>query len=192
MTSAYVLDSKRKKKVDLSDVYEKITLKIGECLEFDVYREEDFESLYEIFVEVVNEGVTFPQDSVDEQSFEEYFLSHYCFVLRSQIDGKCVAGIYIKPNFPGRSSHIANGGMVVRKDYRSKGLGDLLMRKLLTLSRKLEFEAVYSNLVFATNMAIIKLAEKHGLSKVGRLPKAGKLKGLGYVDAIQFYKKLND
>ncbi|RWS01695.1 L-azetidine-2-carboxylic acid acetyltransferase-like protein [Dinothrombium tinctorium] len=189
MTTAYVLESK-KKTINSSDVFEQLKLKSGESVIFDVYREEDFQSLYEIFVEVIEEGITYPQDTINENSFRGYFLSHYCFVVRSESDGHCLAGIYIKPNFPGRSSHIANGGLIVRKACRGKGLGDILMTKWLKLSSKLGFKAVYSNLVFETNKAMIKLMERYGLKKVGHLPEAGNLKNLGYVGAIQFYKKL--
>jgi RimJ/RimL family protein N-acetyltransferase len=50
------------------------------------------------------------------------------------------------------------------------------------------------NLVFESNVASIKLWRRLGFKEIGRIPKAGRLRGQGatpdtegYVDAIQFY-----
>ena len=49
------------------------------------------------------------------------------------------------------------------------------------------------NLVFESNTASIKLWRRLGFKEIGRVPKAGRLRGQGtdnnegYVDAIQFY-----
>src|SRR5882757_6954451 len=125
MTSAYVVDAK--KNVQLKSVPEELVLpKTKESVIFDLFNEEnDFEGLYQIFENIIDEGQTYPQETTDRESFRAYFLSHHCFVFRLKDTKQVIAGIYIKPNFPGRASHIANGGLIVKKDQRGKGLGDL-------------------------------------------------------------------
>ena len=39
-----------------------------------------------------------------------YFLSHAAFVVRDVASGAVLGAFYVKPNFPGRCSHICNGG----------------------------------------------------------------------------------
>jgi L-amino acid N-acyltransferase YncA len=192
MTTAYAFDDKRDRPQSFDDLPESLTLKrTGESIVFDVYKEEmDSEGLYKIFEEVIVEGKTYPQDSTDRRSFSSYFLSHNCFVFRLSETNQTIAGFYLKPNFPGRSSHIANCGLIVRMDYRSKGLGDLMMERVVRMGRQLGYESLYTNLVFVTNAASIKLCKRYGFVEVGRLPRAGNLKGLGYTDAFQFYKDL--
>jgi hypothetical protein len=36
---------------------------------------------------------------------------------------KCLGSFYIKPNYPGRSSHVCNGGFLVTPAARNKGVG---------------------------------------------------------------------
>ncbi|RWS19543.1 L-azetidine-2-carboxylic acid acetyltransferase-like protein, partial [Leptotrombidium deliense] len=168
MTTAYVLNAK--KDIKFEDLPEIVTTKFGEKYVFDEFQEKDFSGLCEIFKEVVEEGKSYPQDFCDESSFRAYFLSHNCFVVRKIDNEAVVAGIYIKPNFPGRSAHIANAGLVIKMDYRKKALGDILMEKWQSMGKRLGFEAAYSNLVFATNTAMIKLMQRHGFVKVGQLP----------------------
>lgn len=161
----------------------------GEMYVLDVWREEDVDRLYAMFEAVVANGQSYPQSSTSEDEFRTYFLSNYAFVVRKEGGGGDVAGsFYIKPNFPGRSSHLANYGLLVSADFRGRGVGDFMVTECIRLARLVGFRALYTNLVYANNVASIKLCTKHGFTQVGRVPNAGDLKGLGLVDALQFYK----
>lgn len=168
-----------------------IIARTAEKLVFDVYREElDFRSLYQLFKEIIDEGQAYPQDEIDEKSFRQYFLSHNCFVFRLQESNKTIAGFYIKPNFPGRSSHLANTGMAVSSEYRGRGLGKIMMPRIVNYAKIIGYEALYTNLIYATNTASLQVCKEGGFVEVGRIPRAGNLKGLGYTDAIQLYRDL--
>ena len=39
---------------------------------------------------------------------------------------KCLGSFYVKPNYPGRSSHVCNGGFVVTDVSRNRGVGRLM------------------------------------------------------------------
>jgi len=104
-----------------------------------------------------------------------------------------IAGFYyVKPNYPGRSSHICNAGFVVPPNHWNKGYGRVLAKSYLYYGPKLGYRASVFNLVYANNVASLRLWETLGFTKAGLIPNAGRLKKEGggeeYVDAIVFYK----
>ncbi|CAO1637623.1 unnamed protein product [Parajaminaea phylloscopi] len=83
---------------------------------------------------------------------------------------------YVKPNYPGRSSHICNGGFVVPEWNRGLGLGGLAGRSFLHYAPALGYRASVFNLVYKTNAASLAIWERLGFTKVGVIPGAGLLK----------------
>ncbi|KAJ9477144.1 Protein SPT10 [Pseudozyma hubeiensis] len=96
----------------------------------------------------------------------------------SQLDyGRQVAGFYyIKPNYPGRSSHLCNAGFVVPPAGRGLGLGGVLGRSFLHYGPRAGYKGSVFNLVYVNNMASVKIWQRLGFTIVGRLPMAGLLK----------------
>ncbi|WFD44565.1 hypothetical protein MPSI1_003233 [Malassezia psittaci] len=100
---------------------------------------------------------------------------------------------YVKPNYPGRSSHICNAGFIVPKQSRGLGLGGLLGRSYLIYAPAFGYEASVFNLVYETNQASAKIWERLGFQVVGRVPRAGLLRTSQdgkeqYADALVIYK----
>ena len=60
--------------------------------------------------------------------------------------------------------HITN--IVVRKDFRNNGIGNLLLEKLISLTKELNFKELTLE-VNANNTPAIKLYEKHGFKNLG-------------------------
>lgn len=56
-----------------------------------------------------------------------------------EIDWKklCLGSFYVKPNYPGRSSHICNGGFLVTSAARNRGVGRLMGELYLQWAPKL-------------------------------------------------------
>lgn len=52
-------------------------------------------------------------------------------------DRACLGSFYIKPNYPGRSSHICNGGFLVTDGARNRGVGRLMGEAYLEWAPKL-------------------------------------------------------
>lgn len=95
---------------------------------------------------------------------------------------------YIKPNYPGRSSHLCNAGFVVPPTNRGLGLGAVLGRSFLHFGPAAGYRGSVFNLVYANNVASIRIWERLGFTKIGLLPAAGLLRtadgaGEEYVDA---------
>ncbi|KAF9243148.1 hypothetical protein BU15DRAFT_86550 [Melanogaster broomeanus] len=107
---------------------------------------------------------------------------------------ECVAGFYyVKPNYPGRSSHICNAGFIVPPSQRGGGYGRILAKSYLHYAPKLGYKASVFNLVYVNNVASVRLWENLNFVKAGLIPKAGRLRrtdgpGEEYVDAWVFYK----
>ncbi|KLO17623.1 hypothetical protein SCHPADRAFT_846113 [Schizopora paradoxa] len=108
--------------------------------------------------------------------------------------GDCVAGFYyIKPNYPGRSSHNCNAGFFTSHLQRGKGFATILAKSYLHYAPQLGYKASVFNLVYANNQASIRIWDKLGFTRAGLIPKAGRLKksdgdGEEYVDALVYYK----
>ncbi|KAK0551989.1 hypothetical protein OC846_003073 [Tilletia horrida] len=111
---------------------------------------------------------------------------------------EAVAGFYyVKPNYPGRSSHICNGGFVVVPIHRGLSLGLTLGKSYLYYAPKLGYKGSVFNLVYVNNVASVKIWDRLGFTRAGLIPQAGRLRCAGeqgergeeeYVDAIVFYK----
>jgi hypothetical protein len=52
-------------------------------------------------------------------------------------DKECLGSFYIKPNYPGRSSHVCNGGFLVTDGARNRGVGRLMGEGYLEWAPKL-------------------------------------------------------
>jgi ribosomal protein S18 acetylase RimI-like enzyme len=77
--------------------------------------------------------------------------------------------------------HIGSLGMVVRPEYRGKGVGSELLAKTLEDSRG-KFEIIELS-VTATNEVAIRLYRQHGFLERGRLPRSFKRDSL-YLDEL--------
>ncbi|CAO3569844.1 unnamed protein product [Mortierella alpina] len=170
-------------------------------------------AMHQVFNEEVQRGDTYPQEFVlDDTQFDNYFFSGDSFVLlKGQYRDACevqaraeakdwtqdlLGYFYVKPNFP-----ICNGGFIVNPVHRGLGIGGILGKAFLRVVPIIGYKASMFNLVFVSNVASIKLWRRLGFQEIGRIPKAGRLRGQGpgdqgasssddnegYVDAIQFY-----
>lgn len=167
-------------------------IKDGRKVILDYYKDEDEAQVHAIMKYIVNEeGNSYPQeDLANVEDFRSYYLSHDVFVCRDVTSGKVLGSFYVKPNFPGRCSHICNAGFAVEKSSRGFGVGKFMVGHYLQIARDLGYQASFFNLVFVSNEASVSLWRSMGFTELGRVPNAGNLKGRGYTDAIQFYYDL--
>lgn len=62
-------------------------------------------------------------------------------------DVRVWGAFYIKPNFPGRCSHVCNGGFITDTRRRRRGVARLMGQAFLRLAKDLGYKASYFNLV---------------------------------------------
>jgi RimJ/RimL family protein N-acetyltransferase len=150
------------------------------------------EALKEYIREILNTeivvGNTYPMmKELDPEEFQAYWLTHFCGVLlKGQHNAEtvlnqpynwrdiCLGSFYIKPNYPGRSSHICNGGFVVAHTARNQKVGVHMAEAYLDWAAELGYVYSVFNLVYSTNAPSIRLWEKLGFTKLGKIPGAGK------------------
>ncbi|GAB7361277.1 hypothetical protein MBLNU230_g1337t1 [Neophaeotheca triangularis] len=105
---------------------------------------------------------------------------------------QCLGSFYIKPNYPGRSSHVCNGGFLVTDAARNRGVGRLMGEGYLDWAPKLGYTYSVFNLVYETNVASLRIWDALGFKRIGRVKGCGNLKSHpdGMVDAIIFGRDL--
>lgn len=173
----------------------------GTTVELDWMHPQEQKQVRELFNIVIIEGKTYPQNQpLSEEEFTAYWLSRDAFVVREvedtgiqQLGDKAILGaFFLKPNFPGRCSHISNAGFIVQPAMRGLGIGRFMAEEMLKIATSLGYSAVMFNLVFETNVPSIRLWESLGFATIGRIPKAVKLPDGSLVDALMMYKDLGD
>lgn len=87
-----------------------------------------------------------------------------------------------------RTAHRASLGIAVFQEFTGKGLGKIMLEKLLTEAKKAGFEQMELT-VYADNIRARSLYEKFGFFECGRIPDARRISGAGS-DEIRMYKKL--
>lgn len=151
---------------------------------------------------IIREGRSWPfEEEFDtETEYSSYFLSHTAFVVRALEDGVDADGkaspagalmgmFYIKPNFPGRCSHVCNGGFITWPVHRGSGVAVLMGHVFLQAARDLGYKSSYFNLVFRSNQVSVRLWESLGFERVAVLEEAARLKGIEGLDTAYGYSK---
>ena len=106
----------------------------------------------------------------------------------------CLGTFYIKPNYPGRSSHVCNAGFIVTDASRNRGVGRLMGETYLDWAPKLGYTYSVFNLVYETNVASCKIWDGLGFKRIGRVKGCGNLKSYPgrLIDAIIYGRDLGD
>jgi ribosomal protein S18 acetylase RimI-like enzyme len=172
-------------------------LKNGILVELDYMHPQEQEAVRALLNVVIVEGKTYPQKQpLSEAEFSAYWLSKDAFVVRTSVvdpthkPKEILGAFYLKPNFPGRCSHICNAGFIVQPRLRGQGLGRFMGEAMLSIAANLGYEAVMFNLVFETNIPSITLWQSLGFKIIGRIPGAAKLENGQVVDALILYHTL--
>ena len=155
--------------------------------------EHEKRELYELFLEIIKEGNSYPQILPYAFSdFLNYFFPEDSKVLICKNRNEIIGGFYIKSNFSGRASHIANCGYIVKKEYRGKGIGFHLGKHSIDIAKKLGYRSIIFNLVFSENKSAIKLWEKLGFKIIGIIPDTVKKDDGNFQDAYIMFLKLEN
>ncbi|EED23515.1 GNAT family acetyltransferase, putative [Talaromyces stipitatus ATCC 10500] len=165
--------------------------------------------LHEEFSVEILKGCTYPmEEPMSFDRFREYWFGTFAVVVLKgtvdesrkllQGDGKgvdwkevCLGTFYIKPNYPGRCSHICNAGFLTCSHARGQGIGSIMGRTYLEYAPKLGYKYSVFNLVFANNPASSKIWDRLGFEVLGRVPGAGRLANSEeLVDALIYGRSL--
>ena len=145
------------------------------------FNESDIQAANEIWNEVVEDGVAFPQEEcLTEKCGLEFFKSH-----------SYIVGLYIlHPNNVGRCGHICNASYAVKSTQRGKHIGEILVTDCLKKAKEIGYGVLQFNAVVATNQYALKLYKKLGFVQLGVIPKGFRMKDGTYEDIIPHYHTL--
>lgn len=155
------------------------------------HKKEDLPSMIEIWNEVVEEGVAFPQlDLLDAVTGEEFFASQTYNGVAEDETGN-VVGLYIlHPNNIGRCGHICNASYAVSSSCRGRHIGEQLVKDCLVQGKRLGFRILQFNAVVENNIHARHLYERLGFVQLGTIPNGFLMKDGHYENICPYYHEL--
>lgn len=159
-------------------------------IEVRPYESADIPAMVDIWNEVVEEGIAFPQEeNLDLNTGTEFFAGQtHCGVAVG--DGR-VLGLYIlHPNNVGRCGHISNASYAVSSQLRGEGIGRLLVEDSMAQGRAHGFRVLQFNAVVASNAGARHLYEKLGFVQLGTIPGGFRMPDGTYADICPYYHEL--
>jgi len=129
------------------------------------YNENDLISMMEIWNEVVEDGIAFPQmESLTLEEAKEFFACQ-SFSAVAQWGTEIVDLYILHPNNIGRCGHISNASYAVKSSARGLHVGEQLVRHCLNKGHELGFRILQFNAVVKSNLSAHHLYEKLGFVK---------------------------
>ena len=156
------------------------------------YATHDLPDMLEIWNEVVEEGVAFPQEHVlDELTGAAFFAAQSHSAVAVETESGQILGLYIlHPNNEGRCGHICNASYAVRSASRGLHIGEKLVLDCLAQARRLGYGILQFNAVVASNIHARHLYERLGFVQLGTIPGGFRLKDGSFVDICPYYHVL--
>jgi L-amino acid N-acyltransferase YncA len=154
------------------------------------YKTSDIKDMIRIWNEIIEEGITFPQEEfLNEESAIKFFSEQtYCGVFEEE---RKVTGLYIlHPNNVGRCGHICNASYAVDSSCRGKHIGEQLVKDCLIQAKKHGFKIMQFNAVVESNIHARHLYERIGFHQLGVIPKGFRMKNGQYENICLYYIEL--
>ena len=155
------------------------------------YNKNDLTQMIEIWNEIVEDGVAFPQEeSINHETGAEFFSSQsYCGVAVNENDA--VIGLYIlHPNNVGRCGHICNASYAVSSKCRGQHIGEKLVIDCIQKAKEIGFLILQFNAVVETNIHARHLYERLGFHQLGVIPKGFRMKDGHFENICPYYIEL--
>jgi ribosomal protein S18 acetylase RimI-like enzyme len=148
--------------------------------------------MIEIWNEVVEEGMAFPQeDMLTLQTGAQFFSEQTYSAVAVDTDTEEIYGLYIlHPNNVGRCGHICNASYAVKSSRRGLHIGEKLVLDCLKQGKLHGFGVLQFNAVVATNTHARHLYERLGFVQLGTIPNGFRMKNGAYEDICPYYHVL--
>lgn len=153
------------------------------------YNDNDVLSMIDIWNEVVEEGIAFPQEEcLTSETGKQFFAQQtYCGVAED-METKQILGLYIlHPNNVGRCGHICNASYAVSSKSRGLHIGEKLVKDCISKAHDNGYKVLQFNAVVATNVHARHLYERVEFKQLGTIPNGFRLKNGKYEDICPYY-----
>lgn len=156
------------------------------------YADGDLPGMIEVWNEVVESGIAFPQEDLLDLETGPSFFSEQSYCGVASMEGT-VVGLYIlHPNNVGRCSHIANASFAVSSACRGLGIGRSLVGDCLAKCSEIGFEGLQFNAVVDSNHGARRLYESMGFTHLGTVPRGFRMKDGSYEDIHLYFRSTHD
>lgn len=154
------------------------------------YQEPDLQRMIEIWNEVVEEGIAFPQEETLTYESGKNFFASQTYSAVAEEDGR-IYGLYIlHPNNVGRCGHICNASYAVSSESRGKHIGEKLVTDCLRQAKEHGYGVLQFNAVVESNIHARHLYERLGFVQLGTIPKGFRMKDGHYENICPYYHSL--
>lgn len=155
------------------------------------YTEQDIPAMNEIWNEVVEEGIAFPQEEILDLCGGRKFFADQTYAGVAEDDDGGIAGLYIlHPNNIGRCGHICNASYCVKKEKRGMHIGEKLVLDCIARAREYGFGVLQFNAVVESNLHARHLYERIGFIQLGTIPGGFRMKDGSYENICPYYYDL--
>ena len=156
------------------------------------YTENDLPAMIQIWNEIVEEGIAFPQEELlTIESGREFFAAQTYTGVAVDSETDRIYGLYIlHPNNIGRCGHICNASYAVAADSRGLHIGEKLVKDCMAQGKMHGFKVLQFNAVVATNIHARHLYERLGFVQLGTIPGGFRMKDGRYEDICPYYREL--
>lgn len=156
------------------------------------YEENDIPFMINIWNEVVEEGIAFPQEEILNEETGSFFFDGQTYTgVAVDIDSNEIKGLYIlHPNNVGRCGHICNASYAVKSDCRGMHVGESLVKDCLMRAKEYGYRILQFNAVVSTNVVARHLYEKLGFIQLGTIKGGFKMKDGHYEDICPYYHEV--
>ena len=156
------------------------------------YQDTDLSAMNQIWNEVVEDGVAFPQeDFLNAETGKAFFAEQTYTAVAEDTDTGNVLGLYIlHPNNIGRCGHICNASYAVSSQARGLHIGEKLVSDCLIQGKLHGFRVLQFNAVVASNIHARHLYERLGFIQLGVIPGGFRMKDGHYEDICPYYHEL--
>lgn len=156
------------------------------------YNRSDLQEMIDIWNEVVEEGIAFPQmDSLTLKTGDIFFAGQtYTGVAEDNETGRIVGLYILHPNNIGRCGHICNASYGVSAGSRGLHIGEKLVLDSMEQGKAHGFRILQFNAVVRTNVHARHLYERLGFTQLGLIPGGFLMKDGHYEDICPYYHAL--
>lgn len=154
------------------------------------YQPGDLPALIEIWNQVVEEGISFPQEEfLTAESGAAHFAAQTYVGAAAEADTGRVVGLYIlHPNNVGRCGHIGNAGYMVRQGCRGLHVGEALVADSIAKAGEYGFAGLQFNAVVGSNTHARHLYTRMGFAQAGSIPRGFRMKDGHFEDIYLYYR----
>ena len=154
------------------------------------YLSEDMEAMIQIWNEIVEEGIAFPQEDCLDADTGAHFFASQSYTGVAEDNGR-VVGLYIlHPNNIGRCGHICNASFAVSSGVRGRHIGEQLVLDCLKQAKELGYRILQFNAVVESNIHARHLYERLGFTQLGTIPGGFRMKDGHYENICPYYHVL--